>query len=91
MYLNGVQHFDRILNVTNPQRPSVFFIRDSYFSPVMTFLAPCFGRMEAMWLLEDRKELNIEDFVKENEFDYIILELYPYNIGDEAFNFFREG
>lgn len=91
MYLDGVRAYDRIFNMTDPQRPSVFFIRDSYFSPVMTFLAPCFGRMEAMWLLEERQELNIEDFVKDNEFDYIILELYPYNIGDEAFNFFREG
>ena len=89
LYLNGVRSYDRILNKTNPQRPSVFFLRDSYFSPVMTFLAPCFGKTEAMWLLED--QMDIESFVKENEFDYIILELYPYNIGDEAFNFFREG
>lgn len=89
LYLNGVRAYDRILNVTNPERPTVFFLRDSYFSPVMTFLAPCFGRMEAMWLLE--KQMDIESFVKENQFDYIILELYPYNIGDEAFNFFREG
>lgn len=88
LYLNGVRAYDRILNVTNPERPTVFFLRDSYFSPVMTFLAPCFGRMEAMWLLED--QVDIEDFVKENEFDYIVVELYPYNIGDEAFNFFRE-
>lgn len=89
LYLNGVRAYDRILNKTNSQRPSVFFLRDSYFSPVMTFLAPCFGRTEAMWLLED--QMDIESFVKENQFDYIILELYPYNIGDEAFNFFREG
>lgn len=89
LYLNGVRAYDRILNTTNPERPTVFFLRDSYFSPVMTFLAPCFGRMEAMWLLE--KQMDIESFVKENQFDYIILELYPYNIGDEAFNFFREG
>ena len=91
LYLNGLRPYERIVNKSNPKGPKVFFIRDSYFSPVMTFLAPCFGEMEAVWSLENSDELDIEEHIRENRFDYIIVELYPYNIGDAAFNFFREG
>jgi len=28
--------------------------------------------------------LDIESYVKENEFDYIIMEIYPYNINGDA-------
>lgn len=91
LYLNGLRPYERIVNESNPKGPKVFFIRDSYFSPVMTFLAPCFGEMEAVWSLENDEKLDIEKHIRENRFDYIIVELYPYNIGDAAFNFFREG
>jgi len=33
--------------------------------------------------------LDIESYVRENKFDYIIMEIYPYNINGDAFNFFK--
>lgn len=89
LYLNGLRPFETIVNETNQGGPTVLFIRDSYFSPVITFLAPCFGKIEAVWSLTD--QVDIESVVKKGIFDYIILEYYPYNIEDGAFNFFKEG
>ena len=68
----------------------IFMIRDSYFSPVISFLTPMCGRIDAIWSLEDSKELDIEQYIKENRFDCIIIEMYPYNIEDKAFRFFEE-
>lgn len=89
MYLNGLRTYEHITNETDGTGPSVFMIRDSYFSPVISFLAPMCSRIDAMWSLEDREELDIEQYVRDNKFDVIIIEMYPFNIGEDAFQFFR--
>ena len=68
----------------------MLFIRDSYFSPVITFFAPLCAEIDAVWSLETEDSLDIETMVLENRYDYIIMEVYPYNIGAEAFQFFRK-
>lgn len=89
-YLNGLRVYEKIINNENPDGPSFFMIRDSYFSPVMAFMMPMCGRIDAIWSLEETRELDIESYVKEEKFDYIIMEIYPYNIENKAFNFFKE-
>ena len=88
-YLNGLRIYEKIINNENPEGPSFFMIRDSYFSPVMAFMMPMCGRIDAIWSLEETHELDIESYVKEEQFDYIIMEIYPYNIENKAFNFFK--
>lgn len=90
LYLNGLRPYERIINEDNPDGCRIFAIRDSYFSPMIVFLAPMCGQIDAMWSLEESHMLDIESYVKENEFDYIIMEIYPYNINENAFNFFKE-
>jgi len=90
LYLNGLRIYEKIVNEENPEGSKIFMIRDSYFSPVISFLMPMCGQIDAIWSLEDTRELDIESYVKENEFDYIIIEVYPYNINSSAFNFFKE-
>lgn len=90
LYLNTLRPYERIINEDNPDGCRIFAIRDSYFSPMMVFLAPMCGQIDAIWSLEESESLDIESYVKENEFDYIIMEIYPYNIKGEAFNFFKE-
>ena len=90
VYLNGLRQYEKIVNLNNPDGKKIFMIRDSYFSPVISFMAPLCGEVEAMWSLEDRDELDIEEYIRNNEFDCIIMEIYPYNINDEAFRFFME-
>jgi len=48
------------------------------------------GQIDAIWSLEETDELDIETYIRENQFDYIIVEVYPYNINSSAFNFFKD-
>ena len=89
LYLNGILNYEKITNLDNPDGAKIFLIRDSYFSPVMTFMAPMCGEVEAIWSLEEAASLDIETRVKEGTYDYIIVEIYPYNIADAAFDFFK--
>ncbi len=91
LYLNGLTVYDRIINEDNPDGCSIFMIRDSYFSPVMAFMMPMCGQIDAIWSLEDTEEIDIEKHLEENTFDYIIIEVYPYNINSSAFNYFKDG
>ena len=90
LYLNGLRCYEHIENLDCPAGPTVLFIRDSYFSPVITFFAPLCGTIDAVWSLEEEDALDIETMVLENQYDYIIMEVYPYNIGADAFRFFQE-
>ena len=89
VYMGGLNYYDSVKNMDNSDAPKALFIRDSYASPMMTFLAPLFSQIDAVWCLEDRDDLSIEDIVESNTYDYIIIELYPYNINDEAFNYYK--
>lgn len=90
LYLNGLRYHEHIENLDQPNGPKVLFIRDSYYSPVITFFAPLCGEIDAVWSLETEDALDIETMVLNNQYDYIIMEVYPYNIGADAFQFFRE-
>lgn len=90
IYLNGLCIYEEIQNRNNPDGAKIFMIRDSYFSPVIAFLAPMCGEIDAIWSLEDTYQLDIEKSLEENIYDYIIIEVYPYNIDSNAFNYFKE-
>src|SRR5699024_9726334 len=40
LYLNGLRIYEKIVNEENPEGSKIFMIRDSYFSPVISFLMP---------------------------------------------------
>lgn len=90
LYLDGLRTYEKIVNPDCPEGPKIFAVRDSYFSPMMVFLMPMCSEMHAIWSLEEASNLDIESYMKENEFDYIIVEIYPYNINEKAFHFFEE-
>ena len=90
IYLNGMREYEHIDNVTNPDGLKLLTIRDSYFSPVLTFLAPFFGEIDSIWSMENNENIDIETYIRDNKFDCIIIEYYPYNIKDEGFQFFMD-
>lgn len=90
LYLNELRIYEKIINNENPEGSKLFMIRDSYFSPVISFMMPMCKEIDAIWSLEESDQLDIEYYVKNNEFDYIVVEVYPYNINDAAFNYFKE-
>lgn len=89
LYLNTISPYERIVNLDNPDGPRVLAVRDSYFSPTLVFMTPMCSEIEAVWVLEETQEVDIEELVRENQYDYIVMELYPYNINDDAFNYFK--
>lgn len=90
LYLDVIISYESIKNKNNPDGCKIFAIRDSYMSPMMVFLAPMCGQLDAIWSLEESDNLDIEKQLRENTYDYVIMEIYPYNINDKAFNFFKE-
>ena len=90
LYLNELRIYEKIVNNDKPDGSKIFMIRDSYFSPVISFMMPMCGEIDAIWSLEESDNLDIESYIKNNKFDYIVIEVYPYNINDAAFNYFRE-
>lgn len=90
LYLNELRIYEKITNDEKPDGCKMFMIRDSYFSPVIAFMMPMCGEIDAIWSLEESDYVDIETYVRNNQFDYIIIEVYPYNINSEAFNYFKE-
>lgn len=90
LYLNGVLNYEKLVNLDKPDGCSIFMIRDSYMSPVMSFMIPMCSEIHAIWSLEESEEIEIESYVKENRFDYIFVEVYPYNINADAFDYFKD-
>lgn len=94
LYLDQIRNIEELENLDNPEGPSIFMIRDSYFAPVMTFLMPMCSRIDALYSMEKNEDLDISGYIREKyesgeRYDYMIIEMYPYNIDEEAFHFFR--
>lgn len=89
-YMNAIKPYDHVENLDNPDGIKVLMVRDSYFAPVMTFMAPFTGRIDSIWSLEEIENLSVEGLLSEVTYDYVIIEVYPYNISEDAFQFFEE-
>ena len=89
-YLGGLVSWAKILNLDNPDGPKLLMVNDSFGIPLATFLAPMFSEVQLIWPLAENYRKEVEPYVRENHFDYVIVELIPSNFIDEGFNFFRE-
>ena len=89
-YLNRINAWDKITNEGNEDGIKVLCIRDAYFSPVASFLAPLCSEIHMISPFVDSNEVDVEAYLDENEFDYILIECYPTKIYEEAFPYFEE-
>lgn len=94
LYVDQVTNLENIENLDNPDGPSVLMIRDSFFGPVIPFMAPMCSKLDAIWSLEEMDDINVGEYIKQQyesgeKYDYLIVEYYPHNIEEEAFKFFR--
>lgn len=90
VYLHEITDQDKIINNNNPDGPKLKVLRDSYFSPTACFLAPMCSEIDMMWTRASADQYDAEAFVRDGDYDYLILEIYPYNYDDRSFNFFQE-
>lgn len=88
VYINEIVDRDRITNHKNPEGPGIKALRDSYFSPMACFLAPMCSEIDMMWGRGGDSPEEYEEFIEEGDYDYFILEVYPYNLDDKSFQFF---
>lgn len=89
LYLDEISDLEHLVNLSNPDGKKMLMVRDSYFGPVMAFLSPLFSEIDSVWCLTERNDIDIESMVKENDYDIISIETYPYNINNDAFNYFQ--
>lgn len=90
VYLEGVVNRDRIVNTENPDGPEILCLRDTYMSPVACFLAPMCSQIDLVWARSNYNDIDYEKLIREEEYDYLIIEVYPYNISERAFAFFED-
>lgn len=88
VYINEIVDKDRITNHKNPEGPRIKALRDSYFSPMACFLAPMCSEIDMMWGRGGDSPEEYEEFIEAGDYDYFILEVYPYNLDDKSFQFF---
>lgn len=67
----------------------ILLLRDSFSQPVGAFLAQSFKQVDMLWIV-DITEDELEAFLEENQYDYILMALYPENLKSDAFPFEME-
>lgn len=82
-YMNGIATCDKITNNNNPDGASVLFLRDSCTSPFGAFAAQVFGQTDLIWTLKLNNDIN--SYVNIEDYDYIVISLYPDSLKDSMF------
>lgn len=90
IYLEGVADRDCIINEANPDGPRILCLRDVYMSPVACFLAPVCSRIDLVWARSNHNQIDYEQLIRDGGYDYLLIETYPYNIEDTAFEYFKD-
>lgn len=90
VYLAGVVDRDRIINKKNKTGPKILCLRDGYFSPVACFLAPMCSQIDLVYADRGHNDIGYEQLIKDEEYDILIIENYPYNLDDDSFDYFKE-
>ncbi len=83
----GVTDYASIKNRKPALEEKILLLRDSYCTPIGAFLAQSFEEVDMLWIGEYTQE-QLEDYLAENQYDYVFLALYPENI---SFSFFPFG
>lgn len=90
VYLDGIKEQNKIVNLSARNNRTALVIHDSYFSPVICFLAPMFWKIDTIYNLEIGKTVDLDAVINHNRYDYIIFEVYPFNLNEDSFQFFQE-
>ena len=89
-YIGPIKSRLVIRNKSSSEGPKVLLIHDSYFIPVSAFMAPIFREIHMIWPLAETDRVDIEKYIAENKFDYIIVELFPGNLDENGFSFYKD-
>ncbi|MDR1566904.1 MAG: hypothetical protein LBS48_06465 [Treponema sp.] len=90
VYHSGIKSHEMIINHNNPEAPRLLMIRDSFSLPLGVFMAPLFSEIHMMWPVSGEIRLDVEKYLQENVFDYIMVELSETGLYVNNFYFFSE-
>lgn len=86
---NGIDQYVSIRNMGIESKTKILLLRDSYATPIGAFLAQSFEQVDMLWTLQMSEE-ELADFLEKNDYDYVLLTLYPENLNETAFPFGTE-
>jgi hypothetical protein len=90
VYHSGIKSHEMIINHNSPDAPRLLMIRDSFSLPLGAFMASLFSEIHMIWPVSGEIRLNIEEYLLENTFDYIMVELSETGLYINNFYFFSE-
>ena len=86
MYLRGIRNQASIINKSNPDGLKVLMLRDSYADPIATYMAPMCSQIDLLWTKYVSEE-TIQSYIENNDYDIVILALYPDDMSSEFIDF----
>ena len=86
IYLRGMRSKMSVVNNSKDDGLKVLMITDSYSSPIATWLAPMCSQVDFMWAKQVTAE-TIKDAVDNNDYDLVILGLYPNDFNSDFIHF----
>jgi hypothetical protein len=89
MYMRGIQNETNIVNESNPDGLKVLMLRDSYADPIATYMAPYCSQIDMLWTKYVSEE-RIWQYIDENDYDLVIVGLYPDDISSDFIHFSSE-
>ena len=89
MFLHGLSDYLSITNLENEDGVKVLMLRDSYASPLGCFLAQNCGQLDMVYMLGDDRE-HILDLIEKNQYDYVIMCIYPENLSLDNLQIFKD-
>ncbi len=87
-YASGNKTWSKIRNVQHPAGPRVLLIHDGFGAPLASFLAPLFGETHTILARGGAFGINIDQYLTDYRFDYVIVELSADSFNDTGMNFF---
>lgn len=86
-YLGELTAYNRLINLNPPNKKKVLLLRDSFASPVGTFLIQNCEMVDMVWNSRCSQE-EIMNYLEGNEYDFVVVMLYPQNLSYSNFPFY---
>lgn len=88
-YLGGVFRRDTIINHDNPDGLKIFFIRDSFASPMIIDMIPFCSQIDCVWGKYATDEY-VKQMIAEGDYDYVFVGYYTEDILPNFFHFYED-
>lgn len=89
-YFYGILPWARLRNLDNPDGPKLMLVVDSFGPILATFLAPMFSEIQVIWPRAEFSKVDIDEFLEDNRFKYVMIELYAENLSENGIYFFAD-